>query len=41
MPAAAWWFLAISAMVGLFVACVVVVTVGVRLLVLALARRRQ
>ena len=41
MPAAVWWVLAIGAMVGMFVACVIAVSVGVRLLELALARRRQ
>jgi hypothetical protein len=41
MPAVAWWFLAICAMVGMFVACVIAVSAGVRLVELALARRRQ
>jgi hypothetical protein len=41
MPAAAWWTLAILAMVGLFAACVIVVAVGLRVLENVLARRRQ
>ena len=41
MPAAVWWFLATCAMAGMFVACVIAVSVGVRFLELALARRRQ
>ena len=41
MAAAAWNVLAVATMVGIFVACVGVVAVGVRMLEAALARRRR
>ena len=41
MPAAVWWVLAIAAMAGMFAACVIVVSVGLRALENARARRQQ
>jgi hypothetical protein len=41
MPAAAWWILAIAAMVGMFAACVILVAVALRVFENALARRRH
>jgi hypothetical protein len=41
MATAVWTVLAIGAMTGMFVACILAVTVGVRLLENRLARRRQ
>jgi hypothetical protein len=41
MPAAVWWTIAIVAMVGMFAACVIAVSVGLRLFENALARRRR
>jgi len=41
MPAALWMVFAVTAMVGLFVACVLVVTAGIRVLENAIDRRRR
>jgi heme exporter protein D len=41
MPAAVWLAFAVTAMVGIFVACVLVVAAGVRVLEGVLARRRR
>jgi len=41
MPAAVWLIFAVTAMVGIFVACVLVVAAGVRVLEGALERRRR
>jgi hypothetical protein len=41
MATAVWTVLAIGAMAGMFAACILAVTVGVRLLENMLARRRQ
>jgi hypothetical protein len=41
MSTAIWTVLAVGAMIGMFAACVVVVTAGVRMLEGAVAKRRE